>query len=195
MRKNMDLHESDFFQSDDVLLVNYQCKAKKSVAALSTMHCSPQIDVDSNKKKPKIITDYNKTKSGVDVLDQMLRLYSTKAGTRRWPVCIFYDILNKAAVNAHVLYSETIQPISRKKFIMALAHQLCEPLNKERKRKFDLMVEDVKCKRKRITCAFTSCANKTFSMCDSCGKAFCGKHGIKQMVCQAQCHNCTEFAD
>ena len=48
--------------------------AKQSVAALSTTHCPPRIDADSNKTKLRIITDYNKTKSGVYVLDQMLRL-------------------------------------------------------------------------------------------------------------------------
>ena len=36
----------------------------------------------TEKKKPEAIEVYNKTKCGVDVADQMARLYSVKAGTR-----------------------------------------------------------------------------------------------------------------
>ena len=47
---------------------------------------------------------FNKTKCGVDVTDQMARQYSVKAGTRRWPVAVFYNILDLAGINAFVLY-------------------------------------------------------------------------------------------
>ena len=80
--KNEELYQSDFFESDDVLMVNYLCKVKKSVSLLSTMHCSPKIVIETEKRKSEIVVDYNQTKTGVDTLDQILRIYSTKAATR-----------------------------------------------------------------------------------------------------------------
>lgn len=39
---------------------------------------------------------------GVDVLDQMMRKYSIKGGTRSWPVTVFYNIFDLAGINAHI---------------------------------------------------------------------------------------------
>jgi hypothetical protein len=36
--------------------------------------------------------------------DQMSRQYSVSAATRRWPVSVFYNILNLAAINSWVLF-------------------------------------------------------------------------------------------
>ena len=36
----------------------------------------------------------------------MAHQYLVKAGTRRWPVAVFYNILNLACINALVLYKE-----------------------------------------------------------------------------------------
>ena len=46
----------------------------------------------SEKKKPETVEFNNKTKCGVDVTDQTARQYLVKAGTRRWPVAVFYNI-------------------------------------------------------------------------------------------------------
>ena len=46
----------------------------------------------------------NSTKFGVDVLDQMARKYTVNAATSRWPVQFFCNILDLAAINAHILY-------------------------------------------------------------------------------------------
>ena len=39
----------------------------------------------------------------------MARKDSTKAGSRRWPLRIFYNILDLAAINAWVLYKDVTQ--------------------------------------------------------------------------------------
>ena len=39
-----------------------------------------------NKCKPSTVTDYNQSKYGVDVVDQMARNYTCKLPSRRWPV-------------------------------------------------------------------------------------------------------------
>ena len=53
-------------------LTVYQCKQNKNVCILSTLHTSVMVDITA-KKKPEADTFYNKTKSGVDIADQMAR--------------------------------------------------------------------------------------------------------------------------
>ena len=70
-----------------VTITKYQCKKSKSVNILSSLHPNVAISLENNpKKKPET---YNKTKLGVNVLDQMSRCYSVKAGSRRWPIHVF----------------------------------------------------------------------------------------------------------
>jgi hypothetical protein len=62
---------------------------------------------------------------GVDVLDQMARMYSVRAATRRWPVAVFYNMLDLAAVNAYILYKAcTGWTGKRRLFLSLLAQQL-----------------------------------------------------------------------
>ena len=52
---------------------------------MSTLHDG--VDIEQNeKRKPSTVIDYNKTKFGVDVVDQMARTYTCKVAGRRWPV-------------------------------------------------------------------------------------------------------------
>ena len=54
-------------------------------------------------KKPEIIMDYNMTKGGVHTVDQMCSNYSVARITKRWPMAIFYSLMNIAGINAQVL--------------------------------------------------------------------------------------------
>ena len=75
---------------------------------------------------------YNATKYGVDVLDQMARKYSMKAGSRRWPVQVFYNVLDLAAINSWVLYKEcTEKNLPRREYILQLAQELQEAFGTE----------------------------------------------------------------
>ena len=42
----------------------------------------------------------------MNVLDQMARAYSVKGGTRRFPVTVFYNVLDLAGINARILFKE-----------------------------------------------------------------------------------------
>ena len=55
-------------------------------------------------KKPVIIGYYNQTKGGVDRLDQLLSAYTCKRKTNRWPLALFYNILDISAVTAQVIF-------------------------------------------------------------------------------------------
>lgn len=53
---------------------------------------------------------YNRTKSGVDILDKILRQYSSRAATRKWPVVVFCNISDITALDAGVFYWSIINP-------------------------------------------------------------------------------------
>ncbi|KAF7641447.1 hypothetical protein LDENG_00281000 [Lucifuga dentata] len=47
----------------------------------------------------------------------MARKYSVKVPTRRWPVAVFYNILDLAAINASILFKKCMnERISRRIF-------------------------------------------------------------------------------
>lgn len=124
------LFSSLFYKSENCILTIYKSKPKLKVLLLSTKHTF--VKLESNYKcVSTTITFYNKTKFGVDVVDQMTRKYSVKAGRRRWPLQVFFNILDLAAINVWILYKEcTGSKISRKNFIFQLAEELVNE-NKE----------------------------------------------------------------
>ncbi|KAJ8001780.1 hypothetical protein DPEC_G00172980 [Dallia pectoralis] len=119
-----ELYSTTVMTSGEATLTVYRCKKNENMCLLSTMH--PCVSITNGlKKKPETVTDYNHSKVGVDTLAQMARLYSVMGGTRRWPVAVFYNLLDLAAINAHVLYEKCLgKTISRRDFIMDLAFEL-----------------------------------------------------------------------
>ncbi|KRZ41382.1 hypothetical protein T4C_6009, partial [Trichinella pseudospiralis] len=69
-----------------------------------TMHNDNQVS-DGKGSKPDIILHYNNTKGGVDNLDKMASTYSCQRMTARWPLVIFYNIIDVSAYNAYVLWT------------------------------------------------------------------------------------------
>lgn len=99
-----ELHSTNILQNKKGhTLTIYQCKPRKNVLFLSSLHRHVPIQA-SGKKKPETVVLYNKTKVGVDILDQMARKYSVKPSCRRWPFHVFCNLLDLAAINAWVLY-------------------------------------------------------------------------------------------
>lgn len=75
------------------------CK-NKAVILLSTVHYDTS--VAGIKKKPEAIMHYNKTKTGVDVMDQMLGKYTTKRRTNRWTLAIFYNMIDVMGLASYI---------------------------------------------------------------------------------------------
>ena len=130
MKEN--LHSCKLDKSGDITLTAYQGKVNKHVLILRTMH--KNITAANNAKKtPKTVSFYNETKYGVDIVDQMAKKYTCRAGTRRWPIHSFQNTLDLAAINAWVLYIKvTNEKISRKTVIRKLAEESAEPQVKKR---------------------------------------------------------------
>jgi len=106
-------------------LVSYVPRKKQAVILLSTMHYDSKIDVET--RKPEIIMDYNSTKGGVDTVDKMCAAYSVSRITKRWPLVIFYSLMNIAGINAQILYSYSElndAPNVRRLFLKTLAFDL-----------------------------------------------------------------------
>ena len=89
------------------------------------MHKDVSIDKNHKKKRPETVEYYNKTKAGVDALDQMSRYHTCKSATRRWPVACFLNIIDCACINAFIVYKEvTKSSISRRQFLLKLVKEL-----------------------------------------------------------------------
>ncbi|GBN90560.1 hypothetical protein AVEN_212002-1, partial [Araneus ventricosus] len=111
----------------DITLTVYQGKKNKNILLLSSLHNA--VINDDNEKKPESVTYYNRKKYGVDILDQMIRLYSTKSGTCRWPIHVFFNVLDISATNAWILYKDVTgkNKLSSRNFVLQLSEELRAP--------------------------------------------------------------------
>ena len=104
-KKNLALNESLFGFSEKAAIVSYQGSKKKNVVVLSSMHDTIDIPKDDNPKtKPQMVLTYNKTKGGVDTMDQMAMNRTCKRQTKRRPMVLFFNMLDTSGLAAHVLF-------------------------------------------------------------------------------------------
>ena len=77
---------------------------------------------------------YNGAKGGVDAYDRMCVETSTSRKTNRWPVCIFYGLLNMTSNNAWIIhrYRPGNQRTEKHTFLHTLAMSLSKPLAQQR---------------------------------------------------------------
>ncbi|CAK1589639.1 unnamed protein product [Parnassius mnemosyne] len=128
-RKGLQVHSTAFGYKPTETLLSYCPKKDKTVLLLSTMHNEGIIDETSEKKIPEIIIFYNKTKGGVDVVDKLIGTYTVARVCYRWPLRLFFTMLDVGAVNAHIIL-DTVNPNNRigcKLFLKTLAFELCRP--------------------------------------------------------------------
>ncbi|KAJ4434657.1 hypothetical protein ANN_23222 [Periplaneta americana] len=84
--KGREVLSSEFAFKDYTTLVSYVPKKNKAVVLLSAMHHDKSIDSQSPKKKPEIILQYNKTKGGVDLMDQKFEHTQQKESLKDGPI-------------------------------------------------------------------------------------------------------------
>lgn len=202
--KNRAVGSSIFGYQKDRTLVSYVTRKNKAVILMSTMHDSGDIDLETG--KPHIILDYNGTKGGVDTLDKLCATYSVSRTTRRWPLSIFFSLINIAGVNAQVLYlmlKENERPILRRNFLKLLSLELMKEHMYSRS-KITCLPIDLKAflqlqypqsstsassspqkKKMRGTCTLCgrSKNSSTTMMCSMCSHFVCKNHSSKNIVC------------
>lgn len=79
-----------------------------------------------------MIKFYNATKGGVERFDQMCSNKSSNRKTSRWPMCVFYGIINVATINSYVILCHNLLLAGRKisprrDFLKELLFCLVEP--------------------------------------------------------------------
>lgn len=111
----------------DITLLSYVPKKNRAVILASSMH--HRISNDEDKKKPEMISYYNSTKCGVDLLDMKCAIFSSSRRTRRWPLAIFYRLLSIGTVNSFIMYMsfKDIPDMTRFDFIKMLGFELIVP--------------------------------------------------------------------
>nr|CAH7750575.1 unnamed protein product [Callosobruchus chinensis] len=202
--KGREVGSSRFCFDQEKTLVSYKTKKKKSVLVLSTMHEGAVVCPTT--KKPEIILHYNQTKGGVDTFDQMCGHRSCSRKTRRWPLCVFYGMLNIACINSWIIYNHNLKrsgqkPIARKTFMNTLQAQLTTAWLRKRsaiptlQRSLKLLIGDIlkipsedpsggHPPENRTTCYF--CPSKKRRMtslhCNHCHRAFCAEHRARCCV-------------
>ena len=194
------LHDSQIFSSpSDCSLTVYKAKKKKIVCILSSTHKHVKVDEGHKKKLPETVQYYNKSKVGVDVLDQMARYHTCKSSSRQWPVAVFFNILDSACINSFIIYSlVTKTKLTRRQFLLELIKELCKSkdgIDSSALRRVSTETPstsnplEVQRSRKRRECQFTPCGNKSVSSCQNCGKVCCGKHTFEKVTI-VTCKNC-----
>ena len=201
-----ELYSSLFGFQKHMTLVSYIPKKNKCVLLLSTMHNDDSIDTTSaESKKPEIITFYNLTKGAIDVVDEMSAAYSTARISNRWPMVVFFSMLNTASINARVLLLSTDKPDEkyrkRRLFLKDLALNLLKEHIEERRMQPNIsrnlrnelnsgqlgQVTEPRCKklkssvRKRCHICPVVKDRKSKSCCSKCEKNVCGEHS--SLVC------------
>jgi len=78
------------------------------------MHKFVQID-NFDKRLPETVKYYDSTKFSVDITGQLAKKYSVKCESCRWPLHVFYNILDLAAINAWILYMESTDHVYHEK--------------------------------------------------------------------------------
>ncbi|XP_057714103.1 uncharacterized protein LOC130930276 [Corythoichthys intestinalis] len=167
------------FSTTDATLTVYAPKRKNTVYILSNMHSVVETE-DTTKRKPNTLTKYNTTKCGVDLMDQMVREFSVRTGTRRWPIAVFYNMIDMAALNAYVLYQAcTGRQERRVDFLVGLAKELADShlgAKKERKEKLLRQQPPTPSPGKRAKCQVKDeCkSNPATERCVDCYRYTCG---------------------
>ncbi|CAJ1078484.1 piggyBac transposable element-derived protein 3-like isoform X2 [Xyrichtys novacula] len=168
------------FSTTGAILTVYAPKQEKTVYVFSSMHSVVQTE-NTTKRKPNTITLYNTTKCGMDLMDQMVREFTVHTGTQRWPVAVFYNMIDKAVLNAHVLYQARTGRQDRwVDFLVELARELAnshEGVKKARKEELLRQQPSTPSPGKRAICQVKNqCKNNHATVrCVECYRYTCGK--------------------
>lgn len=195
--KGNPLFSSKFGFHQPCTLVSYVAKSNKVVILMSTMHNDATIDaLTSDRRKPEIITYYNRTKNGIDLVDKMCSLYDVSRNSRRWPLTVFFDLLNLSALNALCIYSanKNFEHVRRRDFLIDLSLAWMKPLARRRldskklPRTLAFKIKDFLGLSETVHPATTSgeSSSRSIGRCYDCGRR-------RNKSTRKQCNTCKKF--
>lgn len=200
--KKKQVGESHFGFTRDKTIVSYVPKKNKSVVLISSMHHDKS--VNGTNGKPEIIDFYNSSKGGVDALDQKCALYEVGRRCRRWPLVIFYALLNISCVNSHVIFlaANNDARMRRRDFIKNIGMTLIldhmkiraqiETLPKELRLSISRLTGtplqikptlEIPSKRRRCCICPRSDDKKHAGFCSQCLRNVCKSHSTVKVLC------------
>ena len=121
----------------------------------------------------EVIDFYNKTKGGVDCADHMIETFSNKFSTRRWPVVLFCDLLEFAALNAYVLHEKLkFDTVAERRRWSCSSRQRPFPNFSRNSRRFPTVaVSNFKFSWRTFVClVFNGTSTQDMSICANCGR-------------------------
>lgn len=204
---------SKFTFSERTTVVSYCPKKNKNALVMSTLHRDAAVSSRED-KKPDIILDYNKYKGGVDNLDKVTSTYTCKRKTNRWPMVVFYNMLDVSAYNAFVVWTDTVpgwnagKPFKRRLFLEELGKSLVQPhieapqrlpraqASVSVARELQATPTPASCsrnqagdyrgnKRKRCQSCPSNKDRKTSTTCHKCKKCICKEHTVTVTYCNS----------
>ena len=122
----------------------------------------------------------------------MTRKYSVKATSKRWPIHVFYNVIDLALINSWILFQDICKSgISRQNFIQRVVEKLTgttpgKNTGKNAVTQRNRIETDKLSEKKRKTCATIKCRNRTTDLWNSCQDMICEKCAIKI------CPNCVD---
>ena len=126
--KLQEVNSSLFLFSRDAMMVSYVLRKNKSVILLSSQHNDQAVSIAEH-TKPDIILNYNKFKGAVDSADKMLKEFSCRRISKRWPFVLLTHIITVCSLNAYVLYQKKFPntALTRLNFLKDLGSELVKP--------------------------------------------------------------------
>ncbi|XP_050517750.1 piggyBac transposable element-derived protein 4-like isoform X2 [Diabrotica virgifera virgifera] len=109
---------------EECTIISYVEKKNKAKILISSMH--GRNSTDPITKKPEILSFYNSTKGGVDIIDKNCRKNSSSRRTCRWPLAIFFRILDISVFNSYIFHQcfKGNKKVPLQVFVKNLAEQL-----------------------------------------------------------------------
>ncbi|KAL2716120.1 piggyBac transposable element-derived protein 4-like [Vespula squamosa] len=136
------------------------------VTILNSKHKSVKISND-RKRIPETVAYYNKTKFGIYVTGQKASKCNVKSKSYRWPVQVFFNVLDLTGINPWILYKETTEE---------LAKDYHEFLQEEKENVQETLNDQCNSSQWRERCQIRVCKeNKTIKSCMICKKYVYGK--------------------
>lgn len=141
--KNRGLQTSLFLysKSSEVRAVSYIPKESynKLIPLITTAENN---DMNKTAKVPEAVFTLNKTKRSVEMFTKKCQQMNCSRITRKWPMCIFYFMINIAVTNSLIVYSnqnldqkkkaKSERIITKFEFMVELHKQLAAPWQEER---------------------------------------------------------------
>jgi hypothetical protein len=118
--------------ANKVTLVSYTPARNRVVILLSSSHGEGIIARHDTLQRPQMILDYNQGKGGVDQMDENVAEFSCVRKTLRWPLLVFYNMLDVAINNSFIHIKRDGYAYSRKTFIRELSCHMAGTFAKRR---------------------------------------------------------------